>query len=598
MNRFLFVLTMFLAAAWTSAARSDEYGREDKAPPPREVKSEEEGGRLRYPQSLVLSQDGKRLYVANRRSGSLSVINVAERKLVGETRLGEMLSDLAALPDGRLLAVDEQAHQLLTIEVEGDKPRVVRRTAVAKYPVGVAVSQDGRRCYVTSLWSRRLTILQPAGQADQPDHVLHVLDLPFAPRCVLPLEDRRKLIVADGFGGRLGVVDPALGKLLLVHDFPGHNIRGLGVSTNRRMLLVSHQMLNELAHTVRNDVHWGLLMSNDLRWLQLDNVLTAGANLYERGHMHPLGEAGSATGDPAGLAVAPDGMVVVALAGVGEVAIGVENDFSLQRIGVGRRPTAVVISGDSRFAYVANTFDDTISIVDLKEREAVGTISLGPLRELTKVERGEQLFYNARLSHDSWMSCNSCHTDGHTNGLLSDNLSDKSFGAPKRVLSLLGRAGTEPFAWNGSSASYSEQIRKSISLTMQGDETPPDRDVEALAAFLATLQPPPSIDDARGTRDDKAVARGQAVFKSQKCNRCHQQPSYTSPGLYDVGLIDKQGNRTFNPPTLRGVGQRGPYFHDAGAAALRDVFEIHGHQLQDDLTEEQLEDLLAFLRSL
>ena len=68
--------------------------------------------------------------------------------------------------------------------------------------------------------------------------------------------------------------------------------------------------------------------------------------------------------------------------------------------------------------------------------------------------------------------------------------------------------------------------------------------------------------------------------------------------MYDVGLKDKQGNTEFNPPPLVGVGQRGPYFHDGSAATLRDVFETHGHQLKDDLSEQQLADLLAFLRSL
>ena len=51
------------------------------------------------------------------------------------------------------------------------------------------------------------------------------------------------------------------------------------------------------------------------------------------------------------------------------------------------------------------------------------------------------------------MSCHSCHTDGHTNGQLNDNLSDfKTFGAPKRVLSLLGKRDTMPLAWNGGRA--------------------------------------------------------------------------------------------------------------------------------------------------
>ena len=53
-----------------------------------------------------------------------------------------------------------------------------------------------------------------------------------------------------------------------------------------------------------------------------------------------------------------------------------------------------------------------------------------------------------------------------------------------------------------------------------------------------------------------------------------------------------------NPPSLRGVGQRGPYFHDGRAATLEDVFGNFGHQLKGELTPKQQADLLAFLRSL
>jgi len=182
-----------------------------------------------------------------------------------------------------------------------------------------------------------------------------------------------------------------------------------------------------LAHTVRNDVHWGLLMSNDLRWLKIASVLEGGSDLYKGAHMHPLGEAGSATADPSGLAVSPQGMVVVTLGGVREVAVGRENDFSLQRVNVGRRPVAVVIHPNGKRAYVANMFDDSISVVDLEDPGEVAKISLGPRAELSKQDRGELLFFDARLSHDSWMSCHSCHTNGHSNGLLNDNFSDASF---------------------------------------------------------------------------------------------------------------------------------------------------------------------------
>lgn len=383
-----------------------------------------------------------------------------------------------------------------------------------------------------------------------------------------------------------------------IREFPGHNIRGMGISPNGEMLIVAHQMLNELAHTVQNDVHWGLLMSNDLRWLKLDAVLQPGTDLYEGAHMHPLGEAGSATGDPAGLTLTSKGAVVVSLGGVGEIAIGKEDDFSLYRIHVGRRPTAVIADSDSRFLYVANTFDDDISIIDIEEREVVEYISLGEQPELSLVQRGERLFYNANLSHDSWMSCHSCHTDGHTNGLLNDNFSDASFGAAKRVLSLLGRANTEPFAWAGTAETLTAQIHKSLTHTMQADEPPTDEQIAALAAYVQTLAPPPSIDLVRGVQDTEVVARGSELFRELQCVNCHKPPVYTTPDTYDVGIDDKQGKRKFNPPTLLGVGQRGPYFHDNRAASLDEVFLKYKHQLDRDLTADELGSLLSFLRSL
>jgi cytochrome c peroxidase len=83
-----------------------------------------------------------------------------------------------------------------------------------------------------------------------------------------------------------------------------------------------------------------------------------------------------------------------------------------------------------------------------------------------------------------------------------------------------------------------------------------------------------------------------------QCTNCHQPPVFTTPDTYDVGLGDKLGNSKFNPPTLLGVGQRGPYFHDNRAITLEEVFLKHKHQLERNLSTDELKDLLSFLRSL
>ncbi|MCI0360282.1 MAG: hypothetical protein L0211_17535 [Planctomycetaceae bacterium] len=552
---------------------------------------------LRRPVALAFSPDASRLLAANRDSGTVSIVALAMGRVEREPAIGKRLSDLVAIPGtNRLLATDEAAHELLLLESAGDELRVLTRLAVSPYPVSVRLSEGGKQATVASLWSRRLTFvdltdglkIRPAG----------VVDLPFSPRCQLPLAGRDRLIVADSFGAKLALVEPSTGKLLDTRIFPGHNIRGIGTSPDGKMLIVAHQMLNDLAHSIRNDIHWGLLMSNDLRWLEVDSVLAGGKKLYYGAHIYPLGDPGKGGGDPGGLDVAANGTVCITLAGVDLVAFGKENDFSMQRVRVGRRPTAVRLSPDGRKAYVANTLDDSISVVDLEAAEVTATISLGPQPELTLVQQGELLFYDARLSHDGWMSCHSCHSDGHANGEKNDNLSDASFGAPKRVLSLLGVRDTLPLAWNGKVQTLRRQIENSLDNTMQREERLPPDQIKAIAAYVETLENPPPVAALRGTTDHAAIERGRAAFARHDCGNCHAGPAFTSPAAYDVGLPDSLGNKEFNPPSLRGLSHRGPYFHDNSAETVEEVFLKHGHPNAATYSADEVRDLAAFLLSL
>ena len=77
---------------------------------------------------------------------------------------------------------------------------------------------------------------------------------------------------------------------------------------------------------------------------------------------------------------------------------------------------------------MANTLGDSVSVVDLAKGTVLKEISLGRQSPLGPAERGEQLFYDARLSLEGWFSCHSCHSDGHSNGRLNDNLGDGGFG--------------------------------------------------------------------------------------------------------------------------------------------------------------------------
>jgi YVTN family beta-propeller protein len=545
--------------------------------------------------ALVLADAGRWLFVANRR-GTISVIDTVALKATAEVPVGKALSDLATTPDGsHLVALDEGAHQVLILKRKGPALEIERRQPVSPYPVSVQVAPDGQKCYVASLWSRRLSAVNLGHTADP--HKTATVDLPFAPRRQFLLPGSGKLIVADAFGGRLALIDVRTLKVDSVRSLPAHNLRGLTLAADGKHLLMTHQILHHLAQSNEDDIHWGNLLTNNVRSIPLDALLNPQADLLAASDVDYLGEAGRAAGDPDGLAVTADGVTVVALAGVSEVAVKGSGKAGWQRLSVGRRPTGVVTTSDGRRAYVANTSADSVSQVDLKARQVLREIALGKPAALRPADRGEELFHDARLSHDGWFSCHSCHTDGHTSGRLNDNLSDGSLGTPKRILTLRGVQDTGPWAWNSSMRDLETQIRQSVQSTMRGPKPTPDQ-VRDLVAYLRTLPPPPSLDRLRGKTDREGVRRGGEVFKANGCAGCHAPPTYTSPGTYDVGLQDEAGKRRFNPPSLRGVSQGGPYFHDNRAAALNEVFTKHRHQLKKELSAQRLKDLLAFLGSL
>ena len=559
----------------------------------------QEHPRIRRPAAAVVSADGKLLYVANRQSGSISVVDLAGQRVVAEHDVGRQLSDLATNRNrSLLLASDQAAHQVIALRADGGDLQVVGRQSLARFPARIVMGPDDRVAVVASLWSRRLTVLRVPANVSAMLPVAGDIELPFAPRELLVLDDGQTLLAADAFGGRLAIVDTREMKLRATRELPAHNIRGLHQSPDGERLVIAHQILSESAQTLHPDIHWGMLMGNHLRWLRRDEVVSADGDLFEGSHIHALGQTGRGAGTREGSRWRATVRSSWRLSGVDQVAVGREHDFSLTRVRVGRRPTRVTLSRDDRQAYVVNTHSDSISVVDLESPRVTAEISLGPQPELSASQRGELLFYAARFSHDGWMSCHSCHTDGHTIGLRNDNLSDGSFGAPKQILSLLGLADTAPYAWDGSTTDLQAQIRKSMTKTMRSDREPTDEQVADLAAFVRTLPAAPAAGVLGPERDEEAVARGQKLFHELRCNRCHKPPSYTTPRTYDVGLHDELGNRRFNPPSLRGVSQRGPYFHDNRAERLRDVFLDHGHQLKRDVSSPELDDLVTFLRTL
>ena len=555
----------------------------------------------RHPVAGVLSADGDELWIANRRGGSVTRLDLERLEVVDEYRIAREPTDLQRFGD-ELLITDFASHELVGFQVTDETPKVRFRVPVAKYPMRVVVDETRRRGWITSLWSRRLTIVD---LKTDPPAVVKTIDLPFAPESQTLL-DQNTLVVADAFGGRIAIVDCEKLQVRAIHEIPAHNITDLVVDDGR--LWMTHQILTDTAHTTAQNIRWGVLMTNAVRSLVVADWTDPKTDILENSRLTRLGgDIGGGASDPEALARHGDDWLVC-LGGIDKLAICSSDWNAVQRLPVGSRPVDVLVDPKRNRAMVLNQLSDSVSVIDLGEQidldepTVTATIPLGPERKLSAKDRGERLFHSGRLSHQGWLSCQSCHPKGHTNNGLADTLGDGAYGDPKRVLSLGGVADTNDWAWNGSVRELTEQMRKSVETTMRGGSINPATAGD-LATYLFTLDFAPSLIDARGLRTDSEIQnqieKGRQVFQSQGCATCHVPSfTYTTDGTFDVGLQDTVGNRKFSPPSLRGVSQRDLFLHDGRAKSLEEVFSTWHHQLDAPLNPENLRNLVTFLQSL
>ncbi len=568
------------------------------------------GGLYRQPVAIEFI-DSSRAWISTKRTGQIFEFDLLDRSLrVAHQDEDCSWGDIVKLTDNTIAVAEHRSGRVVIFQQRQEDWHIVHWLNAPGHPNAIVWDSDNRLLYATGLWSQRLyrwrwddiNGLESPDAWSELDHV----DLPMGGGEVLLLPKHRSALIVDAFGRDYVMLDLQAERLVKHGKLYGHNVTGLVATDDEQTVLFPHQLLNEFIQTVRGDITWGGLLSNNLRWLQTDRLLSAsGDEIFRKGRFYPLGAPGNGAGDPSSLSLASSGRIAVTLGGTNRVAIGVEGEHYFRQVDVGFRPVDCQFSPDEKQLVVVNQFSDSLSLVDLESFD-VDHVTLGSLRRPTAAERGEQLFFNSLLSHDGWMSCHSCHSRGHTNGQLNDNLTDHTFGTPKRILSLLGQAETMPYSWGGSMQTLEEQITHSIRSTMASDDDVDPRVVGDIAAFVRSLPEPPSLLAARQGTDDRWSAtledhyqRGQELFSSLGCADCHGGTRFTSVETFDVGLVDEQSMRLFNPPSLISVSQRqNALFHDGSSQSLRDVVEKQKHQLPRELSMEERDALVTFLERL
>ena len=545
--------------------------------------------------ATVAGPDGERVLVGNR-DGTVQALSAEHLEILAEIRVGGNLTGLTPLPDGRIAAVDRAGDRLVVMQLVADTEGAV--AVASEHPTcrsPVRAAAGGRTLAVSCLWARTVALydLESPDSENGLERPRASARLPFEPRELVFL-DERTVLAADAFGGGLALLSADDGTVLQERELAAHNLRGLALLPGGERVAVAHQQLHSGMHTTRDDIRWGVFITNSVTTLPVEDLLTGSPRLERRARVLDLGSVATPSGDPAALRATPEGELVVALGGVSRVAFGAADARRSSHLPVGEGPSAVALGADGR-VYVANTRSDSLSVISAGRRREAARVALGPAVEPTPEERGEALFHDATLSLRGWMSCASCHTDGHTNHRLSDTLGDGNYGAPKRVLSLLGVADTRPYAWDGGMRRLEDQVVKSVKTTLRGRALT-DGEVTDLAAYLRTLEVPALRGDSAPEAAPLAAA-GRRAFDRYTCNRCHREPTYTSAGAHDVGLADELGTTRFNPPSLRGLRLGRRFFHDGSARSLAEVLARHpGNGVE--VSGEDLPALIAFLKTL
>ncbi len=257
----------------------------------------------------------------------------------------------------------------------------------------------------------------------------------------------------------------------------------------------------------------------------------------------------------------------------------------------GNGPRNFVVSGEK--AFIPTYFSDTLNIMNLADG-TIHSVALVENRMESKIDKGERIFNDARYCFQNWQSCNGCHPgDARTDGMNWDLMND-GIGNPKNCKSLLYSHVTPPSMISGIRESAELAVRRGFT-HIQFAEIP-EEDAVCVDEYLMSLRPVPSPWLVGGKLSDKAE-RGKMVFERLGCGYCHSGIYYTDRKMHRIGQ-DIEFEDGWDTPTLIEVWRTAPYLFDGRAATLEDVFRIHKHGLDKNISGKELEELVEYVKSL
>ncbi len=299
----------------------------------------------------------------------------------------------------------------------------------------------------------------------------------------------------------------------------------------------------------------------------------------------------------------------------------------------------------------AISFENTSSYRTPLESEPIQPIPLNLPYDKKKIQLGEMLFFDPRLSADGKYSCTSCH-DLRNGGIDNRKNPKVRFGKENRnVLTLFNSRFNLAQVWDGRFKNIEEDTDATITSPQSFNSTWPevvrrlkdnknypgffqniyrdgitkDNIIDAIATFVRSLVTVNAPFDQYLRGNNNAISQraklGYRHFREYGCTACHNGVSVGGNMFQRIGITrdyfkDKLGiinpdlgrmrltgleddRYEFKVPSLRLVTRTAPYFHDGSVATLEDAIRIMGrYQLGRDIPQKHIQLIIDFLHTL
>jgi YVTN family beta-propeller protein len=197
------------------------------------------------PEGLVMSHDGRRLYISNEDGNAAAIVDIAAKKLLKTIPTGEEPEGVAVSPDGsRVYITCETTSQVYVLDTTKDDA-VIARIATPQRPRAAAFLPDGSKAFVTCEVGGAIAVIDVA--ANKVVHTIKPDGENVRPMgiCLSPGGDR--VYVTTGRGGSVVVIDPKRDEVEQIVPDVGPRPWGIALSPDGQTLFVANGPSNDVA---------------------------------------------------------------------------------------------------------------------------------------------------------------------------------------------------------------------------------------------------------------------------------------------------------------------------------------------------------------